>query len=80
MSDKWVTALYIMMFNGGERGYDRPNHKWGIKLTRDLAERYIEELVKHVHFEHCFNKVPLGAGEIPTKQNVEYETTYSLTL
>jgi len=80
MSDKWVTALYIMMFNVGERGYDRPNHKWGIKLTRDLAERYIEELVKHVHFEHCFNKVPLGAGEIPTKQNVEYETTYSLTL
>jgi hypothetical protein len=80
MSDKWVTALYIMMFNGGERGYDRPNHKWGIKLTRDLAERYIEELVKHVHFEHCFNKVPLGAGEIPTKQNVEYATTYSLTL
>lgn len=80
MSDKWVIALYIMMFNAGRRGYDRPNNQWGITLTRDAAEEYITELVKHVHFEHCFNKVPLGAGEIPTKQNAEYQTTYRLTV
>lgn len=79
MSDKWVIALYIMMFNSGERSYAHPNHRWVISLTRDTAERYITELVKHVHFEHCFDKVPLRAGEIPTKQNAEYQTTYRLT-
>jgi hypothetical protein len=79
MSDKWVTALYIMMFNGGKRGYDRLDRGWTITLSRKEAEDYIAELVKHVYFEHCFDKVPLGAGEIPTKQNVEYQTTYRLT-
>jgi hypothetical protein len=79
MSDKWVTALYIMMFNGGKRGYDRLDRIWTITLSRKEAEDYIAELVKHVHFEHCFDKVPLGAGEIPTKQNTEYQTTYRLT-
>jgi len=79
MSDKWVTALYIMMFNGGKRGYDRLDRIWTITLSRKEAEDYIAELVKHVHFERCFDRVPLGAGEIPTKQNVEYQTTYRLT-
>ena len=80
MSDKWVTALYIMMFNAGKRAYRSGAMRWNITLTRDAAEKYITELVKHVHFEHCFDRVPLGAGEIPTKQNVEYQTTYRLTL
>lgn len=79
MSDKWVTALYIMMFNAGKRGYRSAAMRWHITLDRKTAEEYITELVKHVYFEHCFDRVPLGAGEIPTKQNVEYQTTYRLT-
>jgi hypothetical protein len=79
MSDKWVTALNIMMFNAGKRAYNRSVSKWTVTIDRKTAEAYIAELVKHVYFEHCFDKVPLGAGEIPTKQNVEYQTTYRLT-
>jgi hypothetical protein len=79
MSDKWVTALYIIMFNGGKRSYNRSYSKWTITLDRKTAEDYIAELVKHVYFEHCFDRVPLGAGEIPTKQNTEYLKTYRLT-
>jgi hypothetical protein len=79
MSDKWVTAFYIIMFNAGKRSYIRTDSKWRVLLDRSTAEKYIAELVKHVYFEHCFDKVPLGAGEIPTKQNVEYQTTYQLT-
>jgi len=80
MSDKWVTALYIMMYNAGKRAYRSGAMSWNVTLDRKAAEDYITELVKHVYFEHCFDKVPLGAGEIPTKQNVEYQTTYRLTL
>jgi hypothetical protein len=79
MSDKWVTAFHIMMFNAGKRGYNRSVSKWTITLDRKTAEDYITELVKHVYFEHCFDRVPLGAGEIPTKQNTEYTKTYRLT-
>jgi hypothetical protein len=79
MSDKWVTAFHIMMFNAGKRSYNRSLSKWTITLDRKTAEDYIAELVKHVYFEHCFDRVPLGAGEIPTKQNTEYLKTYRLT-
>jgi hypothetical protein len=79
MSDKWVTAFHIMMFNAGRRTYNRSLSKWTITLDRKTAEDYIAELVKHVYFEHCFDRVPLGAGEIPTKQNTEYTKTYRLT-
>jgi hypothetical protein len=79
MSDKWVTALYIMMYNAGKRAYRSRAMSWSVTLDRKTAEKYITELVKHVYFEHCFDKVPLGAGEIPTKQNTEYQTTYRLT-
>jgi hypothetical protein len=79
MSDKWVTAFHIMMFNAGRRTYNRSLSKWTVTLDRKTAEAYIAELVKHVYFEHCFDKVPLGAGEIPTKQNAEYLKTYRLT-
>lgn len=79
MSDKWVTALYLMTFNAGKRGYYQLEKKWTITLDRKGAEDYIAELVKHVYFEHCFDRVPLGAGEIPTKQNAEYQTTHRLT-
>jgi len=79
MSDKWVTAFHIMMFNAGRRDYNRSVSKWTITIDRKIAEDYIAELVKHVYFEHCFDRVPLGAGEIPTKQNTEYLKTYRLT-
>ena len=79
MSDKWVTAFHIIMFNAGKRVYNRSVSKWTITLDRKTAEDYIAELVKHVYFEHCFDRVPLGAGEIPTKQNTEYLKTYRLT-
>jgi hypothetical protein len=79
MSDKWVTALHIMMYNAGRRAYRSAAMRWNVTLDRKTAEKYITELVKHVHFEHCFDKVPLGAGEIPTKQNAEYLKTYQLT-
>lgn len=70
MSDNWVHALYVILHNAGKRVYkDRVLH---LELTRTTAEEYIAELVKHVYFEHCFDRVPLGAGEIPTKQNPEY--------
>ena len=79
MSDKWVAALYIIMFNAGERSYRGASMRWNVTLDRKTAEEYITELVKHVYFQHCFDRVPLGAGAIPTKQNVEYQTTYRLT-
>lgn len=78
MSDKWVTALYIMMYNAGKRSYRSATMRWNITLDRKTAEAYIAELVKHVYFEHCFDIVPLGAGEIPTKQNTQYEKSYRL--
>lgn len=78
MSDNWVHALYVILHNAGKRVYkDRVMY---LELTRTTAEEYIAELVKHVYFEHCFDRVPLGAGEIPTKQNTEYLKTYRLTL
>jgi len=74
MNDNWATALYVLTKNQGTRQSFRQNGDFNmtIKLTRADTVEYLKEIILHVHFDECFAKEPLGAGEIPTKQNSEY--------
>lgn len=82
LSDNWVTALYVMIRQHGQRGHERVGgeFKWFITLTRADAMEYLKQIILHLHFDECFVKEPLGAGEIPTKQNSEYVNVFTTLL
>jgi hypothetical protein len=79
LSENLVTAYYILMKQQGERGYRNTNgvREWLVWLDRESAVEYLKEIILHLHFEECFVKEPLGAGEIPTKQNAEYSIVFT---
>jgi hypothetical protein len=74
LSENWVTAYYVLMRQQGERGYKNTNgvREWSVWLDRKSVTEYLKQIILHLHFDECFVKEPLGAGEIPTKQNSEY--------
>jgi hypothetical protein len=78
MNDNWATALYVLTKNQGTRQSFRQNGDFNvtIKLTRADTVEYLKEIILHVHFDECFVREPLGAGEIPTKQNSEYTNLF----
>ena len=78
MNDNWATALYVLTKNQGTRKTFRLNgdFKMTIELTREDIVEYLKEIILHVHFDECFAREPLGAGEIPTKQNSEYTNLF----
>jgi len=82
MSDNWTTALYVMTKQQGERKTFRVGNErvWAVELTRADAMEYLKEIILHLHFDECFVKEPLGAGEIPTKQNSEYTQVFKQLL
>ena len=82
LNDNWTTALYVITKNQGQRKSFRWNgeFKWTVELSRADAVEYLKEIILHLHFDECFVKEPLGAGEIPTKQNHEYTHVFGETL
>lgn len=75
LSDNWVHALNVIRYNQGIRKHDRDdNNAYRIKIILDRkgATKYLSEIIMFLHFDKCFRKVPLGAGEVPTKQNLEF--------
>jgi hypothetical protein len=69
-NDNWVSAMYVILRQGGTRDYDYKNRTgWCLRFEKDNLTKYIEELISVVYRDTVFIKEELEAGKVPSKTN-----------
>jgi len=74
--EDWVKARTIIITQAGH--YD---HRVGaMVITTKIAKDFLRELVLHVHNDECFKRTKTKDGEVPTKRNAEYFTSFIFSM
>jgi hypothetical protein len=72
----WVKARTLIITQAGH--YD--HRAGGMVITSKIAKDFLRELVLHVHNDECFKRTKTKDGEVPTKRNAEYFSSYIFSM
>jgi len=72
----WVKARTLIITQAGHYDFKAG----GMVITTKIAKDFLRELVLHVHRDECFKRTKTKDGEVPTKRNAEYFSSYIFSM
>jgi hypothetical protein len=72
----WVKARTLIITQAGHYDFKAG----GMVITSKIAKDFLRELVLHVHSDECFKRTKTKDGEVPTKRNAEYFTSFIFSM